>query len=307
MSDSALTTLLQRGDVWRGRRTNHGPTGMAAMTTGFPELDEALYCQGWPSAALTEILGPAPGLLGLRLLSPALTRLPDGMLVFANPPMQPSARYVHAAGMDLQRVLIVRSHRTGTLLRACREAACSGSVALLLLWAGSRISWQCLHQLQLAARDGNCCLVLLTDRRRAQQHSPAALRLSLRPQAAGQALVEILKQPGGWGGQHLTLVLYPELTARPVQTKHLPIPPAMHTRRVLLPRTTDQPASMDATILSTWQDAGPVQDSRWSAERKLASAIAHLPPTTREHDLARHSLTDTPFESVSTENTLETN
>ena len=307
MNEPALTALLQREDIWRGHSARHAPACVTAIATGFPKLDQALQCRGWPSAALTELLTPQPDVLGLRLLLPALSTLPDGMLIFANPPMTPSARYLNALGIDLQRVLTLRSQCSQTLLRSCSEAAASGSVTMLLFWAHSQISWQGLHRLQLAARQGNCCLMLLADARKAQQHSPAALRLSVRPQPAGQIIIEILKQPGGWGGQHLTVLLYPELTARPPQTKHLPIPQAMQTRPVLLSRKISQTAPMAATpIQTTWQHAGSTQDALWSPERQLVTAMAHLPPTTDETNRDPQKGVNTPHESASADNTLET-
>ncbi len=69
---AALEDLLQQARIWRGTAP-----GWAAPTvpTGFANLDAELPGGGWPSGALTEILGSCEGIGELGLLLPALARL----------------------------------------------------------------------------------------------------------------------------------------------------------------------------------------------------------------------------------------
>ncbi|WP_111656985.1 hypothetical protein [Isoalcanivorax indicus] len=212
-----LDTLLQRADIWRGRDT--GDTAAEpVLDSGFAALDQALHRGGWPATGLTELLAPAPGPALLRLLLPALSRLhrdDPGLILLANPPARPAAVAMKQAGIDIDRLLVLHSDDPqGTLMRACREAAASDAVAALICWWPDTLrDPRLLRRLHRAGQQGRCWVVILRDQRHLRDSSPAPLRLHCQPQlhhdAPWQLHLHILKQPGGWAGQQLTLPWHP--------------------------------------------------------------------------------------------------
>lgn len=183
------------------------------LQTGFPRLDAALHEGGWPLGALTELLTRVPGQGELPLLAPALRAVLQrpGWLVLVTPPGLPHAPGWAAAGVPVERVLVVRPGTPRDWLWTVDQAARAGQPAVLA-WPGRvTLDGKSLRRLQLAAEEGGGLLVLSRSHSRAEEHSPAALRLRLRAVRATLA-VEILKQRGHWGGQALDLPLpWPEV------------------------------------------------------------------------------------------------
>src|SRR3979490_1256844 len=100
MQMSHLETLLQRHPIWRGQALSSvSPT----VSTGYAELDRQLPGSGWPTAALTEVLGLQEGIGELQLVLPALARLSTAgkRVVWLAPPHLPYAPALAAAGGDL--------------------------------------------------------------------------------------------------------------------------------------------------------------------------------------------------------------
>jgi len=225
-----LAPLYDRALLWRGRQSR---TTTAALGSGFAELDAALHSGGWPASGLVELLCATPCPQALRLMMPALARLQDGLIVLANPPARPQASTLRQAGIHSANLLVMRSPDTDTLLRACRESATSGAVSALVLWLPEGAdSASTLRRLHRAAQQGQCLLVLVRAGDQAEQASPAPLRLTLQALPPAQLQVEILKQPGGWGGQKLTLGLMPERIRQPLEaTAQMPTPSANPTQR----------------------------------------------------------------------------
>lgn len=182
------------------------------LQTGFPRLDAALHEGGWPLGALTELLPRVPGQGELPLLAPALRAVLQrpGWLVLVTPPGLPHAPGWAAAGVPVERVLVVRPGTPRDWLWAVDQAARAGQPAVLA-WPGRvGLDGKSLRRLQLAAEEGGGLLVLSRSQSRAEEHSPAALRMRLRAVRASLA-VDILKQRGHWGGQALDLPLpWPE-------------------------------------------------------------------------------------------------
>jgi hypothetical protein len=201
-----LEQLLARHPaLWRGRGPDHAaPPG---VPTGFAPLDRALPWGGWPPGSLSEILTDHPGAaLGLTLpMLAALSRRPRWLLL-VDPPLVPFAPALSAHGVDLRRLVIVRSdHETGW---AMEQALRSGACAAVLGWyhRDRRRDWPdgALRRLQLAADAGRATGILLREPEAAGRPSPAALRL--RAEAAGTAIVvTLLKQRGGCPGIRLSL------------------------------------------------------------------------------------------------------
>ncbi|MDP2227146.1 MAG: translesion DNA synthesis-associated protein ImuA [Moraxellaceae bacterium] len=187
------------------------------LQTGFPRLNAALHEGGWPLGALTELLPRVPGQAELRLLAPALraalTR--PGFLILVDPPGVPHAPAWGAAGLALDRVMVVRPGTPRDWLWTVDQAARAGQ-PVVLAWPGRvGLDSKNLRRLQLAAEEGGGLLVLSRRPSRAQEPSPAALRLRLG--GGHHALqIDILKQRGHWGGQSLTLALpYPDTPPPP--------------------------------------------------------------------------------------------
>ena len=191
--NSALTQLLSHTAIWRGGDCAPEP---ASVATGFAELDAVLPGGGWPRGALTELLLEREGIGELRLTLPALARLQrEGRsIVWVAPPHRPYAPALAAAGLDLARLIVVRS--------ACgRDALWAYEQALRAPECGAAFGWmstseeRLLRRLQVAAREGRTWGVLW--RRPGQRGSATAapLRLSLAPRE-GRLAVRVLKRRG---------------------------------------------------------------------------------------------------------------
>lgn len=184
-----LQALLRDPRIWRGDVSSTQPAG---MPTGCAELDAVLPGGGWPTGALAEILIERYGLGELELLMPALVRLSRGnrVIVWVAPPFVPYAPALAGAGLDLQRLLLVRAETQADALWSAEQALRSGSCAAVLLWAEPSTRW--LRRLQLAAEAGAAWGVLFRMARAHAQSSYAALRLRVSPER-----LELLKCRGG--------------------------------------------------------------------------------------------------------------
>jgi cell division inhibitor SulA len=224
----SLAFMHSRPDLWRGRLTQ--PL-IEHQETGFEELDQALHSGGWPTSGLVELLYASACPQAIRLLLPVLSRRQDGLIAMANPPARPQARTLQQAGIHSANILIMRSNDPKTLLRACRETAASGAASALLAWLPDGTDTpEHLRRLHMAATQGRCLLVVLRHAHHAVNASPAPLRLVLQGSRAAQVSIEIIKQPGGWGGQKINLPLSPERIHSPLaNTAHMPIPTTMLT------------------------------------------------------------------------------
>lgn len=220
-----LAPLYDRAVLWRGRQSR---PAASIQPSGFSALDEVLHGNGWPASGLIELLCTGPCPQALRLMLPALSRLQDGLIVLANPPARPQANTLRQAGIHAANLLVMRSTDTNTLLRACRESAASSAVSALVLWLPEGAdSATNLRRLHLAAQQGRCLLVVIRGAEQAQQASPAPLRLQLTSLPPAQLQIDIIKQPGGWGGQRLALNLLPERISQPLAaTAQMPAPKA---------------------------------------------------------------------------------
>lgn len=199
----ALTALLSHPAIWRGGEISRVTT--PSVPSGYAALDAELPGGGWPTAALTEILPQHEGIGELGVLGHALAALAGQgrWLIWVAPPYLPYAPALAAAGIDLSRLLIVRTRSPREMLWAFEQALRSQSCGAVLAWP-ERIAYTELRRLQLAA-EGSCTLaVLFRPPRCITEATPAALRLRLDTQAGGLA-VRILKRRGGVLGRTITL------------------------------------------------------------------------------------------------------
>lgn len=181
------------------------------LATGFRKLDSALHRGGWPTNGLIELLCQRPCPQAVRLLLPALSRLQEGQIALVNPPERPHPHILKQAKIHTGNLLVMRSPDPDTLLRACRETAASGNVSALIAWLPTGSDTHAnLTSLHLAAEQGHCLLIVIREARHAKHASAAAMRLMLHTAPSAQINIEVIKQPGGWGGQRLRLTLQPD-------------------------------------------------------------------------------------------------
>ena len=180
--------------IWRGSELAR--TACPGIATGFPALDTELPGGGWPRAALTEILPQHEGIGELRILGPALAQLAaqGKFIAWIAPPHLPYAPALAAAGIDLARVVIVKTSREGDSLWAAEQALRSAACGGVLAWP-REIRFPQLRRLQLAAEGSPCLAVLFRPTQAAREPSPAVLRIALATSAGGLAL-SILKRRG---------------------------------------------------------------------------------------------------------------
>lgn len=194
--DQQLQELLAHPSVWRGRSRAAIPT----LSTGFAALDAGLPGGGWPRHGLIEVLTPQAGVGELYLLLPALAALsrlsPDRWCTWVSPPHEPFAPALEAHGVELSRMLVVRTHLP---LWAHEQALKSGATSMAMAWL-PRASARAIRRLQLAAEQGRALGVLYRSQHFASEASPAMLRLLLEPVVRGGrpgARVILLKSRGG--------------------------------------------------------------------------------------------------------------
>lgn len=204
-SEPTLERLLEHPAIWRGRSAAR----TATLGTGCRRLDEALPGGGWPAAGLTEILTARSGLGELRLLIPLLAmlgrELPARWAAWISPPFEPYAPALIAAGVPLERQLVVR---TADPAWAIEQTLDSGGCAIVLAWfaATARSSGvartnkstqlSALRRLQLATQRSQVPAFLFRPLDEAAQSSPAELRLVFEPSLEGGRL-QLLKSRGG--------------------------------------------------------------------------------------------------------------
>jgi hypothetical protein len=203
-SPVVLADVLARGDVWRGDTLATLPE--TAIPSGHAELDAELPGGGWPRGILTEILVDRGSVGEMSLLLPALAQLSaaGGWLALVAPPWLPHAPAWAAAGLALERLVVVRA---GRQVGWCVEQllACGG-FAGVLAWPEAGIDAWALRRLQVAAEGRPVFACLWRSTAVARTPSPAPLRLAL---AAGdnKLSVSIIKRRGRPGSRPLVLAI----------------------------------------------------------------------------------------------------
>jgi len=198
----SLDPLLQRADIWRGRksmeRRGHG------VATEHAALDAALADGGWPDAALTEIISSGPGTGELELLMPTLRRFTQEQqqIAWVNPPQMPYAPALARKGIALNRLLLMWTQPQDSLWTA-EQSLRLGACAAVLLWP-QKLSTKAARRLQLAAETGGCLGFVFRKSASSGQASSATLRLAVQRNEQGIE-VSILKQRGGWPGASVLL------------------------------------------------------------------------------------------------------
>ena len=194
-----LATVLDRPDIWRGDR--FADTALPAVASGFVDLDRELPGGGWPRGALTELLSDGVGHGEVSLLLPALRQLctDDGWLVLIAPPYPLHAGALMAAGISLQRLLVIEAGadaKSAALesLWAAEQALGSNAPAAVLCWS-ARANSKAVRRLQLAASTSHAAAFLMRPAQAARESSAAALRVQVGAQRQGLS-IDILKRRG---------------------------------------------------------------------------------------------------------------
>ena len=191
---SVLEHVLQNPAIWRGG--DCARVAVPSVPTGYAELDAWLPGGGWPAGALTEIHVERAGVGELQLVMPAAARLTRSghWLALIAPPYVPYAPALLAHGVELSRLLLVRTTATEDSLWACEQALRSQTCGAALAWL-DRVNERALRRLQLAAESGGASMMLFRPAR-AAPISPAVLRLHVG-KSQGRTLIRILKRRGG--------------------------------------------------------------------------------------------------------------
>jgi len=189
----ALSDVLARGDIWRGDTLAHLPA--SALPSGYAELDAELPGGGWPRGNLTEILVDRNGLGEIGLLLPVLAQLSaeGGWLALVAPPCLPYAPAWAAAGLALERLVVIQAGRQAAW--CCEQLLVCGGFAGVLLWPEAGIDAKALRRLQVAAEGRPTLACLWRPLAVAATPSPAPLRVALAAGESGLSL-RILKRRG---------------------------------------------------------------------------------------------------------------
>lgn len=206
----AIEDILRHPALWRIGQV--APAASGSVSTAYPALDQALPETGWPCGALTELLVEETGTGELSLLTPALRAIGAegrGIALLA-PPYLPHARAWDAAGIPLDRMLVVDTDGTD-LLWSAEQALRSGECGAVLAWgqaAGRALNYRALQRLHLAAGTGNAVCVLYRSAGAQSAPSPAPLRLRLTVQA-GALQVHVIKCRGALRVQPIRIEPFP--------------------------------------------------------------------------------------------------
>ena len=202
MAQEAIDRLIGEGRLWRGISSAQSEGHFEP--TGWPLLDRCIG-GGWPKRAVCELLGHRHQ--GLPLLLPLLARLGRGghWLAWVGPPWLPFAPALAAAGVELERILLVQEEDPSQCLWATEQLLRSPACAVVLAWP-ERIGAGGIRRLQLAAEQGGGIGMLFRPLRSAARSSYAALRLKVTPTPIGLD-VAVLKCRGARPGQQCSLAL----------------------------------------------------------------------------------------------------
>ncbi|RKF39133.1 translesion DNA synthesis-associated protein ImuA [Paraburkholderia fungorum] len=179
LAATALSSQLRR-QVWQGNELAEADSRV--ISSGYAALDQLLPGQGWSAGGLTELLIEHGGVGELRLLARALQHLTaqtERHVMFVAPPYQPSASTLRAWGIDVERVLWVRSSEDQALWAAAQALKQDGMGAVLVWLSNARADK--VRRLQVAAQESASLAFLIRPVEAATQSSPAPLRMICEP------------------------------------------------------------------------------------------------------------------------------
>ncbi len=178
--------------LWRASQVLS--TSGLGLETGFPLLSAQLPGQGWPLGSLIDFALQQPGIGELQLLKPALLQKQKLPIALINPPLIPNIIAWQQWGANPAQLYSIKTCYLADALWACEKALKQGCFGAVLLWQ-EHIHSAALRRLHLAAQHHDALFVIMRPLQSAIQHSPAPLRLQLKPQAKGLSL-QIIKRLG---------------------------------------------------------------------------------------------------------------
>ena len=178
LATTALSSRLRR-QVWQGNELAEADSRV--ISSGYAALDQLLPGQGWSAGGLTELLIEHEGVGELRLLASALRHLTaaERHVMLVAPPYQPCASALRSWGIDVERVLWVRSSEDQSLWAAAQALKQDGIGAVLVWLPNARADK--VRRLQVAAQESGSLAFLIRPVEAATQSSPAPLRMICEP------------------------------------------------------------------------------------------------------------------------------
>lgn len=227
-----------RQTLWRANSLGRG--GPSVLSSGYAALDAELPGGGWAPSSLTELLWAHQGGGEFRLLAPALRVVAQAgkTVVILGSPHDLVAPGLDQAGIDVQRVLLVRADKPADRLWSAEQILKSGCVGALVSWQPQARA-EHLRRLQVAASTGEGLVFVCRPANTRHEPSPAPLRLQCESAAFGNLSVEVFKRRGPAAA---SAVLLPPLFA-----------PSMMRALERAQRAVDQPVenkNVDRLLLS---------------------------------------------------------
>jgi protein ImuA len=179
LARTTLSAQLRR-QVWQGNEL--AESGSRVISSGYAALDRLLPGQGWSAGSLTELLIEYCGVGEVRLLAHALrylTKQAERYVMLVAPPYQPCATALRAWGVDVERILWVRSSGDQALWAATQALKQDGIGAVLVWLSNARADK--VRRLQVAAQESASLAFLIRPVEVATQSSPAPLRMICEP------------------------------------------------------------------------------------------------------------------------------
>ena len=191
--------------LWRGSELAraYGKT----IDTGYAALSAELPGGGWPIGALVELLVQQPGIGEMRLLKPALVAASKRPVALLQAPHVPNSLAFSYMGLPLDKLMMLRAPKTADALWCAERVLNARSCGALLFWQ-QHIRSEALRRLHLAAQATETLLILVRPLAAAQDSSPAALRLAVRPADSG-IVVDVVKRRGPIRTDQLSIHLQP--------------------------------------------------------------------------------------------------
>lgn len=211
-----LQQVLQTGQVWQAQQ--HQATSQVSISSGYQQLDNQLPAAGWQPGQLCEIYHRGLGAGELSVVLPALAQLSQRSkwVLWVAPPAMPYAPALEAAGVNIQRVLVVHPKSHQEALWCLEEGLKSGHCSAVLGWL---YEWQKapIRRLQLAAQSSAAYCWLWPQLEMDNSGSPAALRLSIERDTPWTIKAQFHKRRGSWPSDHFTVPLTTRDLSAPVR------------------------------------------------------------------------------------------
>ncbi|MGF6770945.1 protein ImuA [Paraburkholderia sp. GAS199] len=179
LATTTLSSQLRR-QVWQGNEL--AGSDARVIPTGYAELDQSLPGRGWSAGGLTELLIEHEGVGEVRLLAHTLRHLTAQTgrhVMLVAPPYAPCASALRAWGVDIERVLWVRSGEDQAIWAATQALKQSGIGAVLVWLRNARADK--VRRLQVAAQESASLAFVIRPSEAATQSSPAPLRMLCAP------------------------------------------------------------------------------------------------------------------------------